>query len=304
MLTRAKMSWGWWGEAALTAMYLYNRTPHSSLSVNVSPLSSWMNQPVSLFHLQVFRSTCFVINTSKSCKKSVSRATECKLLGYDILRKAYRLQIKGTTKIVWSCNVIFHKVHSMDRTITEMSEIPLPLAPEIPVDVDRPPADCGAARVAADLSSSVGGLPDDSVGEEDLLVHGETMASTNLDPVPDLTRPSRCSTCDRRPLQKAWEAVQSNTTSVPKSYKEAMRSDGAEGWSAAKDTEYDSWHEKEVYEVVEQPQDAEVIPSMLLFSRKTDVDGVEVRKRARCVARGDMQSQSSDDGPTLSSLAA
>jgi hypothetical protein len=80
-----------------------------------------------------------------------------------------------------------------------------------------------------------------------------------------------------------------------------MRSPEAEGWSAAKDAEFESWRIKEVYDVVERPEDTEIIPSLLLFGWKTDVNGVEIRKKARCVAHGDMQSQSSDDGPTLSS---
>jgi hypothetical protein len=133
-----------------------------------------------------------------------------------------------------------------------------------------------------------------------------SLGLVGIDPtsIPDPTRPSQRSTRDCRPSRKAREAVQSNATSVPKSYKEAMRSGEADRWSAAKDPEFDSWREKEVYDMVERPQDAEIIPSMLLFGRKTDIDGVEVRKKARCVAQGDMQSQSLDDGPTLSSLVA
>jgi hypothetical protein len=78
-----------------------------------------------------------------------------------------------------------------------------------------------------------------------------------------------------------------------------MKSDEAEGWTATKDVEYGSWQEKEVYEVVERPDDAEIIPVMLLLDRKTDVNGEEIRKKACCFAQGDMQSQSSDKGPIL-----
>jgi hypothetical protein len=300
MLTEADMSWGWWGEAALTAVYLYNRTPHSSLYAHASPLSFWTNKPVSLAHIRVFGSTCFAIDTSKDRKKSEPRATECKLLGYDIPSKAYRLQMKGFTKIIRSRDVIFHEAHSIDRASIGGSE--KPLTPAIPVEVDSPPGDQGAVQVASDLPTSVGGVPDPSVGGVTDTSVGETTSdAVDLGSVPDPFRPSRRSTRDRRPSRKARETVQSNVAAVPRSYKEAMKSDEAEAWSEAKDAEFASWREKEVYDVVLRPEDAEIIPSMLLFGRKTGVDGEEIRKKARCVARGDMQSQSSDDGPILSS---
>jgi hypothetical protein len=45
----------------------------------------------------------------------------------------------------------------------------------------------------------------------------------------------------------------------------------------------------------------EVLPSITILSVKTDEKGIPVRKKARCVVRGDMQSESPDDGPTHSS---
>lgn len=298
MLSEADMSWGWWGEAALTATYLYNRTPHSFLSANATPLSFWTNAPVSLAHIRVFGTTCFAIDTSKHRKKSSARATECRLLGYDAPSKAYRLQEKGSVRVIRSRDVIFHE----DR-LDASTETSLP-APAVPLEVDASPTESTALDDAV-VPDSVGVLDDsvggsgDSVGgaEEDLPDDiGDEMAPLPLAP-PSPRRSKRI----RKKTKKAqeMEAVQTNVAEAPKSYREAMSGPESEEWSGALGEEFGSWKEKDVYEVVKRPVDEEIIPSLLLFKRKTDEVGEEVRKKARCVARGDRQSSEPSDSSLL-----
>ncbi|KAG8732040.1 hypothetical protein FRC10_001283 [Ceratobasidium sp. 414] len=70
-----------------------------------------------------------------------------------------------------------------------------------------------------------------------------------------------------------------------------MQGPEVQQWKEAVNSEYMSWEEKDVYEVVPYPQDEEIIPTILLLSCKTNKTGAEVRKK----------SQSSEDGPTLMS---
>jgi hypothetical protein len=299
LLNEAGMSWGWWGEAAMTATYLYNRTPHSALPDSVSPLSFWSNKSVSISHIRVFGTVCYSIDTSKDRKKSSPRAIECCLLGYDALSKAYRLQVKGSTKILRSRDVIFHEHYPADPS----SSHGISPAPAVPSDLDCPPSDRGAMHpgelqpVAAEAAPN----PGDSVGESpssvgDLLESvGETGDPMATEPV--VERPRR----ERKQTWKLRESVQSNVASIPKSYREAMKGTEAEQWSEAVVSEFTSWSKNEVYEVVPRPGEEEIIPAMLLFDRKTDETGAEVRKKARCVARGDMQAQTPGDGPMLAS---
>ncbi|KAG9094427.1 hypothetical protein FS749_012503 [Ceratobasidium sp. UAMH 11750] len=288
MLEDAGMAWGWWGEAALTAVHIYNQTPHSALPNSACPLSLWPNESVSLAHIRVFGSPCFAIDVSKHRKKSASRATECRLLGYDSPSKAYHLQVKGSTKVIRSRDVIFHENASVDV-------LDSPLAPPIPADLDCPPGNpVGAVSdlVGAE-SHSVGAVPDsvgESAGEDGLPV----------DPVsgiPVVERPRRV----RKKTWKLRETAEAGVATTPKTLKAAMQGPEAQQWKEAVDSEYASWEEKGVYDVVPRPEGEEVIPTILLLNRKTDETGAEVRKKARCVARGDMQSQSPDDGPTLAS---
>jgi hypothetical protein len=252
MLAEAGMAWGWWAEAARMAVYIYNRVPHSHLPDSSSPLSVWLDKPISVQDIRIFGSTCYAIDTSKHRKKSSPRAVECRFLGCETSTKGYRLQVVGSTKVIKSRDVIFHEDHALGRTLAEKSD--------------------GTEAVVA--SDSVGETETpSSVGEKQRVIE---------------ERPER----PKRQTTKTWKLreAEASVASVPKSYREAVRSDESEGWRAAIVDEFKSWRTKEVYEVVRRPDGEEILPTMLLFNRKTDPQGEEIRKKARCVVIGSRQS--------------
>jgi hypothetical protein len=53
MLSHAKLPRSYWGEVALTAYYLINRSPSARLE-GKSPEEVWMQRPINYFHLRVF----------------------------------------------------------------------------------------------------------------------------------------------------------------------------------------------------------------------------------------------------------
>jgi hypothetical protein len=95
-----------------------------------------------------------------------------------------------------------------------------------------------------------------------------------------------------------------NNVVIPKLYKQAMQGPYAEEWHAVVNGEFQSWKEKDMYKVELHDPTMEVLPSITILSEKTDEQGIPVCKKARCVVRGDMQSESPKDGPTHSSLVA
>jgi hypothetical protein len=100
MLVEVGMTSGWWVEVAAMVTHVYNPTPNTVLPNHACPMSLWSNTTVSIKHLCMFRSACYAINTSKHRSKLGIRATECKLLGYDLSSKVYRLQVRGSTKVI------------------------------------------------------------------------------------------------------------------------------------------------------------------------------------------------------------
>ncbi|QRV82277.1 Pol polyprotein/retrotransposon [Ceratobasidium sp. AG-Ba] len=270
MLAEAKMPWGWWAEAAMTAVHIYNRVPHSHLPGSDAPLSVWLDKPISVRNIRVFGSTCYAIDTSKHRKKSAPRATECRFLGCDLTTKGYRLQVLGLTKVIKTCDVIFHEDGSL---------MSAPKSPELAVPPPNQVSESKEGVLPPALSDAVSvGDPQGSVGE----LNGtddNTPTGKTVQPRP------------KRNIKKTWKLreAETNVATVPKSYKEAMQTPKANGWSEAIKSEFASWKSKDVYEVVERPQDEQVIPVMVLFNRKTDTDGVKVRKKARCVVVGSQQ---------------
>lgn len=223
---------------------------------------------------------------------------ECRLLGYDAPSKAYCLQEKGSTWVIWSRDLIFHEDCSLTKTKDS------PSAPPVPSGVDLPPPMGASLDLVGEVLDSVGAASD-SVGVSEALVDGSDSLAEDVEDLAlilPLKPPSpRHSKRVKRKTRKAQEmdTVLSNLAEVPKSYQEAMAGPEAREWGGALGEEFGSWKEKDVYEVVEHPVDEEIIPSLLLFKRKTDEAGQETRKKARCVARGDCQTGKPGDAASL-----
>ncbi|GJS92397.1 retrovirus-related pol polyprotein from transposon TNT 1-94, partial [Tanacetum coccineum] len=107
MLSHANLDKDFWVEAATTASYLINRSPHISLDGNI-PEILWSGNSVDYSNLRVFGCTVYVhVNEGKL----VPRVVKCIFLGYGSGVKGYR---------VWCPNPKYRKIiHSRDVTFNE-----------------------------------------------------------------------------------------------------------------------------------------------------------------------------------------
>jgi len=69
MLEENHLSWGWWGEAACTAIYVMNCSPHTAVMGGI-PISIFSGEKPNVSHMRIFGSQCYAVNTSKNRKKS------------------------------------------------------------------------------------------------------------------------------------------------------------------------------------------------------------------------------------------
>jgi hypothetical protein len=188
----------------------------------------------------------------------------------------------GSTKVIKTRDVVFHK----DKEVST--------------------SDGTAEGSCADSVGETGvavGDPDDMKGASEFLdVPKPANPVGAADPlgVPDPQRPVRPRQ-DTKKTWKLWEGADVSSAAVPKSYRQAMQGPHAEEWRVVVSGEFQSWKDKDVYEVQCCVPDMEVLPSITLLSEKMDKWGVPVHKKARCVVRGDMQSELPNDGPTHSS---
>ncbi|GJX70600.1 retrovirus-related pol polyprotein from transposon TNT 1-94 [Tanacetum coccineum] len=107
MLSHANLDKDFWVEAATTASYLINCSPHISLDGNI-PEILWSGNSVDYSNLRVFGCTVYVhVNEGKL----VPRVVKCIFLGYGSGVKGYR---------VWCPNPKYRKIiHSRDVTFNE-----------------------------------------------------------------------------------------------------------------------------------------------------------------------------------------
>ena len=96
-----------WGDAILTAGFLINRMPSSSLNHKVPFSILFPDNP--LFHTspRVFGCVCFVHDMSPGLDKLSARSLKCVFLGYSRLQKGYRCYSPETKKYYMSANVTF-----------------------------------------------------------------------------------------------------------------------------------------------------------------------------------------------------
>ncbi|KAL4010710.1 hypothetical protein IC575_027725 [Cucumis melo] len=78
-----------WGEAALTSVYVINRLP-SQVIHNISPFERLYGTPPTYSHLKVFGCACFVLLHSHEHTKLEPRARLCCFLGYGTEHKGFR----------------------------------------------------------------------------------------------------------------------------------------------------------------------------------------------------------------------
>ncbi|KAJ2987844.1 hypothetical protein NUW54_g9304 [Trametes sanguinea] len=118
-----------WDELYVTACYLSNRTPSSSLPNSISPYEAWFGRPPSLRHLREIGCRAFVlINTHNPKLRACS--LECVLLGYGLNSKTYRCYHPPTRRVLESYHVSFIESHeSPPASPTSALPSPSPSSP-------------------------------------------------------------------------------------------------------------------------------------------------------------------------------
>ena len=106
MLLHASLPPTYWAEGLLTACYLHNRRPSSSIQHEI-PYTRLHNQPPTYSHLRVFGSLCYPNMQATSKHKLAPRSTACIFLGYPSSHKGYRCLDLSTRRIIISRHVTF-----------------------------------------------------------------------------------------------------------------------------------------------------------------------------------------------------
>jgi Reverse transcriptase (RNA-dependent DNA polymerase) len=148
MLTAAQLPLTYWGEAALTAGFLFNLTTSSTLPTDTTPFEILKTTKPDVSHLRTWGVRCFAHVPVELQTKLGNRSVECLFMGYPPGGRGYRVRSLATNHFFDSGNVIFdenipyHALHEVSSTPVDYSSLPFPpaiLHPESSTTNDVPP---------------------------------------------------------------------------------------------------------------------------------------------------------------------
>ena len=105
---QASLPLNFWGECALTAAYLINKTPSELLDGKILYVILFQKKP-SYDHIKVFDSLCYAKNQFKAIDKFASRSRRCIFVGYSYGKKPWKLYDLETNEFFESRDVIFYE---------------------------------------------------------------------------------------------------------------------------------------------------------------------------------------------------
>ncbi|KAF8951510.1 hypothetical protein BDZ97DRAFT_1684395 [Flammula alnicola] len=133
MLTAAQLPLTYWGEAALTAGYLYNLTVTSTLPKDITPFEVFQNRKPDVSHLKTWSVRCFAHIPLELQTKLGAKSCECLFMGYPPGGRGYRVRSLTTNHFFDSGNVIFDEnipyraLHEVSSTPVDYSALPFPI---------------------------------------------------------------------------------------------------------------------------------------------------------------------------------
>jgi hypothetical protein len=132
MLTAAQLPLTYWGEAALTAAFLFNLVTSASLPKDVTPYEALKSTKPDVSHLKTWGVRCFAHVPLELQTKLGHKSVECLFMGYPPSGRGYRVRSLVSNHFFDSGNVIFdenipyHALHEVASTPVDYSSLPFP----------------------------------------------------------------------------------------------------------------------------------------------------------------------------------
>lgn len=291
MLLNANLPHTFWGEAVTAAVYIQNRT--ITRATNSIPIVKWDGTKISLNHLRVFGTKCFVHIPAEKRKKLDHTSTEMIFMGYDSASKAYRCYDPITKKLTVSRDVKFDKNQFGNNQLdTEKS-----LENLIGVNLG---SSTEGEKVTTDeevvQENELQFEEEPEQGEEDFHTPDDHRAlPNNENSIIGMRRVSQRINKGIPPRRLADEMyVAVHEVKEPRSYNEAISCKDKDKWIAAMHEEMKSLKTNNTWEITNFPDDRRAIGCKWVFKAKTNIDGTVQRYKARLVAQGFSQKFGTD----------
>lgn len=282
-----------WAEAASTACYLINRSPHSALDFKI-PEEIWSGKSIDYSNLRVFGSTVYAhINDGKLSPRS----SKCMFLGYATESKGYKLWCLDTKKIILSRNVIFHESEFIYSAQNTAATVPC-------ADLEQPAHDSVQFEVRANSKSSNTAPDVQSTSTQPIVTESvpnreeraaERYSVARDRPRREVRKPVRFMDEQGITAYALLAAQEINNVDEPSTYREAISGSDSNEWVAAMEEEMESLHKNDTWVLCEKPENRKVLGCKWVYRRKQGIPGVEQpRWKARLVVKGFHQKEGID----------
>ena len=320
-----------WGECALTAAYLINRTPSQVLH-GKTPFEVLYGHTPGYKHLCVFGCLAHAHNLDHKGDKFASRSRQCIFVGYPYGKKGWRLYDLDREIFFVSRDVVFDE--SVFPYLTELSTTPptssLEITPPTLPHVDAESSDILHDETSSldvvntspsEASSSTSDITttDNNLGRgkrpktrpshlQDYIVGTVTLSplsSLSTSPPPQTSLGTDYSLFDYLSAHRFSPTYCSylvvlTTVIEPRSFKEAMT---YEEWKEAMKSEVTSLEDNHRWDLTHLPPDKKCIGSQWVFRVKLKADGTLECYKARLVALGNHQDEGLDYKETFAPVA-
>ena len=281
LLFSANAPKSYWGEAALAAVYLYNRTPHSSRSF-ITPFEKRFSEIPDLSLIRVWGSTAYTKNYS--AKKLDEKCKKVILVNFG--ENQYKLLDPETNKTFWSRDVtVFEKPYFSEKHNQEALSTN---------DIDL-------ENLSTDSVSQIPAQPSEvTVEEQALPIHSPHESQ----------KPNHISRSYRYAGQRVEDlsedelaAYHTTTLGEPKSYKDALRDPKWDDWKKAMEKELLDLDAQNTWSLVDLPKDKIPLKGRWVYKLKTNSNGDIEKYKARWVIKGFLQQPGIDYEETFCNTA-
>lgn len=260
MLNDAGLPDSLWAEALKTANEIRNRSPAAGKDRTPWEYVHGDKPDVSFF--RVFGATAYAHTPKDLRDKLQPHSRKGRFVGYDDLRKGYRILLDGNKEVIISRDVLFFEEDS---------------------------------STSKDVAKEEGDPPD---GDSDMLDADGSDDDVPPPPPPVPPVPRRSEREHRQPVEY-WRVNPQEASALfaevaPVTYKDAINSPDHEQWLAGMHDELESLMAHSTWEIVPAPPDARVIPVKWHYALKRDSTGKIVRHKARLVVKGFHQREGID----------
>jgi hypothetical protein len=293
-----------WGEAILTATYLYNRTPNSSIDFK-TPYYLKYNKIPNLDNIRIFGSLVYYKEPSAFTKKLDSKATPYYLIGF-IGSNIYKICNPKTNKVITTrdCKIIegYYYKPNNSNNIQEIFTKLEDLSPKSNSNSNKELEASSKNTNSKNKSTSINKEPfKTSKNNLNLEDYSEDELALNTSTIIEEKDSNSINTIDIDNKQD-WKSLYNkaiiynllNTSSSinniePKSFKEVLLNKDKDKYLDAMKLEIDDLVKSNTWDLVIKPNNTPIIKGRWVLNKKLNLDNTIRKYKARWVAKGFLQ---------------